>query len=55
MVFFLKLYHASTINVTICENGSSEPCDHASTVTMSSDIPEEKTQKYNTIFHNLTF
>ena len=33
------LYYASTINVTIRETGSSRPCDHASTVAMSSEIP----------------
>ena len=34
-----KLHHASTINVAIRETGSSEPCDHASTVAMNSEIP----------------
>ena len=33
------LYYADTINVAIRETGSSEPCDHASTVSMSSEIP----------------
>ena len=33
------IYHASTINVAIRETSSSEPCDHASTVAMSSEIP----------------
>ena len=33
------LYYASTINVAIREPGSSELCDHASTVAMSSEIP----------------
>ena len=33
------LYHASTINVAIRETDSSEPCDHAKTVAMSSQIP----------------
>ena len=33
------LYHASTINVAMHETASSEPCDHASTVAMSSEIP----------------
>ena len=33
------LYYVSTINVAIRETGSSEPCDHASTIAMSSEIP----------------
>ena len=33
------LYNASTINVAIRETGSSESCDHASTVAMSSESP----------------
>ena len=32
------LYHASTINVAICETGSSEPCDHASTVELGDSL-----------------
>ena len=33
------LNHASTINVAIRETNSSQSCDHASTVAMSSEIP----------------
>ena len=36
---YVYIIESSTINVAIRETGSSEPCDHASTVAMNSEIP----------------